>query len=599
MKEPRMNVNDRRSFARRKVNVRYTLSRLLGYLKPSLPLFIVVFLGNMLSVVLSLLGPYVCGLAIGEIKTDGTTDFNAITYYCVLLVAVYIASEVISYATTVGMAYVARKMTHKMRGDLFKRLVNLPVGYFDTRQAGDVISVLSYDIDTVGASLANDVVLVLKSAVQIIGSLVMMLIIAAPLVAVFAVTIPLSLIITRVITKKVQPLYRRRSAELGELNGFAEEVLTGQKTTRAYNREEEIISRFSDKNEKANEAYTKAEYLGTISGPSVNLVNNLSLTLISVLGALMYAFGWFGVGISQITSFVLYSRKFSGPINEIANVIGEFQSSIAAAERVFTVLDEREEILEEEGARELINVRGDVALNGVTFGYLPDKPVLKDFSLNANGGDVIAIVGRTGAGKTTVINLLMRFYDADEGAVTVDGRDIRSFTRSSLRSAFTMVLQDTWLFAGTVYENIAYGSEGATRERVEEVCKRAKIHSFITRLPQGYDTYLSDNAVNISKGQKQLLTIARAMLSPAPMLILDEATSNVDTRTERIIQSAMTELMRGKTCFVIAHRLSTIRNADKILVVEDGRVIEQGKHQELMERGGAYCRLYNSQFESY
>lgn len=599
MKEPRMNLNDRRSFARKKVNVRYTLSRLLGYLKPSLPLFIVVFLGNMLSVVLSLLGPYVCGLAIGEIKTDGTTNFNAITYYCILLVAVYIASEVISYATTVGMAYVARKMTNKMRGDLFKRLVNLPVGYFDTRQAGDVISVLSYDIDTVGASLANDVVLVLKSAVQIIGSLVMMLIIAAPLVAVFAVTIPLSLIITRVITKKVQPLYRRRSAELGELNGFAEEVLTGQKTTKAYNREEEILSRFGEKNEAANDAYTRAEYLGTISGPSVNLVNNLSLTLISVLGALMYAFGWFGVGISQITSFVLYSRKFSGPINEIANVIGEFQSSIAAAERVFTVLDEKEEVLEEEGARELKNVRGDVALNGVTFGYLPDKPVLKDFSLQAKGGDVIAIVGRTGAGKTTVINLLMRFYDADEGAVTVDGRDIKSFTRSSLRSAFTMVLQDTWLFAGTVYENIAYGSEGATRERVEEVCKRAKIHSFITRLPQGYDTYLSDNAVNISKGQKQLLTIARAMLSPAPMLILDEATSNVDTRTERIIQSAMTELMRGKTCFVIAHRLSTIRNADKILVVEDGRVIEQGKHQELMERGGAYYRLYNSQFESY
>ena len=599
MKEPRMNLNDRRSFARKKVNVRYTLSRLLGYLKPSLPLFIIVFLGNMLSVVLSLLGPYVCGLAIGEIKTDGTTDFNAITYYCILLVAVYIASEVISYATTVGMAYVARKMTNKMRGDLFKRLVNLPVGYFDTRQAGDVISVLSYDIDTVGASLANDVVLVLKSAVQIIGSLVMMLLIAAPLVAVFAVTIPLSLIITRVITKKVQPLYRRRSAKLGELNGFAEEVLTGQKTTKAYSREEEILSRFSDKNEAANEAYTRAEYLGTISGPSVNLVNNLSLTLISVLGALMYAFGWFGVGISQITSFVLYSRKFSGPINEIANVIGEFQSSAAAAERVFTVLDEKEEVLEEEGARTLEKVRGDVALNGVTFGYLPDKPVLKDFSLNANGGDVIAIVGRTGAGKTTVINLLMRFYDANEGAITVDGRDIKSFTRSSLRSAFTMVLQDTWLFAGTVYENIAYGSEGATRERVEEVCKRAKIHSFITRLPQGYDTYLSDNAVNISKGQKQLLTIARAMLSPAPMLILDEATSNVDTRTERIIQSAMTELMRGKTCFVIAHRLSTIRNADKILVVEDGRVIEQGKHEELMERGGAYSRLYNSQFESY
>lgn len=599
MKEPRMNVSDRRSFSNKKVDVKHTLIRLLSYLRPSMPLFITVFLGNLLSVVLSLLGPYICGLAVGEIKTDGTTNFKAITYYCIILAAVYIASELINYATTVGMAYVARKMTKKMRSDLFKKLVHLPVGYFDARQAGDVISVLSYDIDTVGTSLANDVLLVLKSAVLIIGSLVMMLVIAAPLVAVFAVTIPLSLIITRIITKKVQPLYRKRSAKLGELNGFAEEVLSGQKTTKAYDREDEILQRFQVKNEAANDAYTTAEYYGTISGPCVNLINNLSLTLISVLGALMFAFGWGGVGISQISSFVLYSRKFSGPINEIANVIGEFQSSIAAAERVFTVLEEDEEELEADGAKTLENVEGNVEISGVDFGYLPDKPVLKNFSLQAQSGDLIAIVGKTGAGKTTVINLLMRFYDADAGTIKIDGNDIRDVTRSSLRGAFTMVLQDTWLFAGTVYENLAYGAADATRERVEEVCKKAKIHSFITRLPQGYDTYLSDNAVNISKGQKQLLTIARAMLSPSPMLILDEATSNVDTRTEQIIQSAMTELMKGKTCFVIAHRLSTIKNADKILVMDGGNVTEQGTHAELMERKGYYYRLYNSQFESY
>ena len=515
MKEPRMNVNDRRAFAAKKVNVKYTIKRLLSYLKPTLPLFIVVFLGNLLSVVTSLLGPYVCGLAVGEIKADGTTDFNAITYYCILLAAVYVASEVINYATTVGMAYVARKMTGAMRADLFKRLVNLPVGYFDTRQAGDVISVLSYDIDTVGASLANDVILVLKSAVLVVGSLVMMLVIAAPLVLVFAVTIPLSLILTRVLAKKVQPLYRRRSAELGALNGFAEEVLSGQKTTKAYNREAEILRRFEEKNQSANKAYTSAEYYGTISGPCVNLINNLSLTLISVLGALMFAFGWGGVGIRQISSFVLYSRKFSGPINEIANVIGEFQSSVAAAERVFKVLDEEEEQLHAEGAEELTGVRGEVELKNVSFGYVEGKPVLKNFSLKAESGDIIAIVGKTGAGKTTVINLLMRFYDADAGEILIDGRDIRTLTRSSLRGAYTMVLQDTWLFAGTVYENLAYGAENVTREQVEEVCKKARIHSFITRLPQGYDTYLADNAVNISKGQKQLLTIARAMLSPA------------------------------------------------------------------------------------
>ena len=595
MKEPRMNVNDRRAFAAKKVNVKYTIKRLLSYLKPTLPLFIVVFLCNLLSVVTSLLGPYVCGLAVGEIKADGTTDFNAITYYCILLAAVYVASEVINYATTVGMAYVARKMTGAMRADLFKRLVNLPVGYFDTRQAGDGISVLSYDIDTVGASLANDVILVLKSAVLVVGSLVMMLVIAAPLVLVFAVTIPLSLILTRVLAKKVQPLYRRRSAELGALNGFAEEVLSGQKTTKAYNREAEILCRFEEKNQSANKAYTSAEYYGTISGPCVNLINNLSLTLISVLGALMFAFGWGGVGIRQISSFVLYSRKFSGPINEIANVIGEFQSSVAAAERVFKVLDEEEEQLHAEGAEELTDVRGEVELKNVSFGYVEGKPVLKNFSLKAESGDIIAIVGKTGAGKTTVINLLMRFYDADAGEILIDGRDIRTLTRSSLRGAYTMVLQDTWLFAGTVYENLAYGAENVTREQVEEVCKKARIHSFITRLPQGYDTYLADNAVNISKGQKQLLTIARAMLSPAPVLILDEATSNVDTRTERIIQAAMTELMRGKTCFVIAHRLSTIEHADKIIVLENGNAVEQGAHTQLMAKEGAYFRLYTSQ----
>lgn len=595
MKEPRMNVNDRRAFAAKKVNVKYTIKRLLSYLKPTLPLFIVVFLGNLLSVVTSLLGPYVCGLAVGEIKADGTTDFNAITYYCILLAAVYVASEVINYATTVGMAYVARKMTGAMRADLFKRLVNLPVGYFDTRQAGDVISVLSYDIDTVGASLANDVILVLKSAVLVVGSLVMMLVIAAPLVLVFAVTIPLSLILTRVLAKKVQPLYRRRSAELGALNGFAEEVLSGQKTTKAYNREAEILCRFEEKNQSANKAYTSAEYYGTISGPCVNLINNLSLTLISVLGALMFAFGWGGVGIRQISSFVLYSRKFSGPINEIANVIGEFQSSVAAAERVFKVLDEEEEQLHAEGAEELTDVRGEVELKNVSFGYVEGKPVLKNFSLKAESGDIIAIVGKTGAGKTTVINLLMRFYDADAGEILIDGRDIRTLTRSSLRGAYTMVLQDTWLFAGSVYENLAYGAENVTREQVEEVCKKARIHSFIARLPQGYDTYLADNAVNISKGQKQLLTIARAMLSPAPVLILDEATSNVDTRTERIIQAAMTELMRGKTCFVIAHRLSTIEHADKIIVMENGNAVEQGTHAQLMAKEGAYFRLYTSQ----
>ena len=545
------------------------------------------------------MGPYVCGLAIDQIKTDGTTDFGKITYYCVLLAVVYIVSEVVNYLSTIGMAGIARKVSKRMRADLFARLVNLPVSYFDSRQTGDIISVLSYDTDTVGTSLANDIIMIIKSVVNIVGSLVMMLIIAAPLVLVFVVTIPLSFVATTVITRRVQPLYRARSAKLGQLNGFAEEVLSGQKTTKAYGREREITDRFEVRNKDAADAYTRAEYFGIISGPTVMLINNLSLTLISTFGALSYAFGWFGIGVGQISSFVLYSRKFSGPINEIAEVLGEFQSVIAAAERVFRVLDEKEEGCDDKVSLKLGEVNGDVRSEDVSFGYLPEKRVIKHFSMDVKKGDVIAIVGHTGAGKTTLINLLMRFYDVDEGRITLDGKDIRDVDRGELRSAFTMVLQDTWLFAGTVYENIAYGAEGATRERVEEVCRAAKIHSFIMGLPNGYDTYLSDNAANISKGQKQLLTIARAMLADSSMLILDEATSNVDTRTEQLIQAAMTGLMKGRTCFVIAHRLSTIKNADKIIVMENGNAVEQGTHASLMADGGVYARLYRSQFESY
>lgn len=599
MREPRTHISDTRSFARREVDKKYTLSRLAGYLKPSLPLFVAAFVCNLVSVGLSLAGPYICGLAVAEVKPSGGTDFGRIGCLCAALLIVYVVSEILNYLSAVAMAYIARKMTRKMRGDLFDRLINLPVGYFDSRQAGDVISVLSYDIDTVGASLANDIILVLKSAVQIVGALVMMLVIAAPLVLVFAVTLPLSFGATVVITKKVQPLFRKRSAKLGELNGFGEEMLGGQKTTKAYGREREVCGMFAVKNGEAAQTYAKAEYYGTVSGPMVNFFNNLSLTLISVLGAVMYAFGWFGIGISQISSFVLYSRKFSGPINEISNVIGEFQSAFAAAERVFRALDEEEEQLDDPNCGKLENVEGRVEFKNVSFGYTAGRTVIKNLSLTAEKGDVVAIVGHTGAGKTTLINLLMRFYDVQDGAIEIDGRDIRSVTRSSLRGAFTLVLQDAWLFAGTVYENIAYGCEYATRERVEEVCKAARIHSFIERLPQGYDTELTDNAANISKGQKQLMTIARAMLSDSPILIMDEATSNVDTRTEQIIRQAMTGLMRGRTCFVIAHRLSTIRNADKILVVDNGNVVEQGTHDGLMEKRGYYYELYNSQFESY
>ena len=600
MKEPRMHLSDHRDLGKRKADTGYVLINLIRYLKPWMAVFVLLFIANIASVVLSLTGPKLSGDAIDMIKPDGSTDMNAVYYCCALLAGIYALSGVLSYLSTVGMAYVAKKVACRMREDTFNKLISLPVSYFDSRQAGDIISVLSYDIDTVGESLANDVVLVINSVVMIAGSFIMMLTISPLLVVVFVVTIPISVLLTRFIAKRVQPLFRRRSAKLGELNGFVEEMIAGQKTTKAYGCEEAMIQKFEAKNTQAVEAYARAEYISTMTGPTNNFMNNLAMTLISVLGALMYMYSFGGITrVGQIASFVLYSRKFSGPINEIANVFGEFQSAIAAAERVFRVLEEQPEAPDPEGAVAPENIRGDVAFEHVSFGYIKGREVLHDLSIEAHKGDVVAIVGKTGAGKTTVINLLMRFYDPDSGRILLDGRDIAAYTRAGLRRCFTMVLQDTWLFAGTVYENIAYGKENATREEVERVCRAAKIHSFIARLPNGYDTYLSDNAVNISKGQKQLLTIARAMLLASPMLILDEATSNVDTRTEHIIQQAMTRLMEGRTCFVIAHRLSTIRNADKILVMDGGDVAEQGTHEELLAKRGMYYKLYRSQFESY
>ena len=592
-----IHVSDTRRLQRRRVNVRYILKNLGRYIRPYALLFVLIFFASLAGTACSLLGPQVCGMAIDEIKLDGTTDFAKIWTYAAVLVAVYIASGLLTYLSSIGMSYLSRCVVKRIRTDIFARLTSLPVSYFDTRQAGDIISVLSYDLDTLGESLANDTMMVLTSVVTIVGSLVMMLISAPILVVVFVVTIPLTSLFTWWLTRKVQPLFRRRSSKLGELNGFIEEIITGQKTTKAYGCEEAVISRFEQKNKEAVEAYTVAENYGTISGPSVNFMNNLSLALISVFGAIMYMNGAIP-SVGAIASFVLYSRKFSGPINEIANVLSEFQSALAAAERAFRVLEEQPEPADAEGAEELTDVKGNVDIEHLRFAYVPGKPVIHDFCLHAESGDVVAIVGHTGAGKTTVINLLMRFYDADSGTIKIDGKDITKVTRASLRRAFTMVLQDTWLFSGTIYENVAYGSENVTAEDVERVCKAAKIHSFISRLPEGYNTVLTDNAVNISKVQKQLITIARAMLLDSPMLILDEATSNVDTRTEQYIQQAMENLMQGRTCFVIAHRLSTIKHARTIIVMDHGDVVEQGTHEQLMAKGGYYSKLYYSQFET-
>ena len=586
------------SFERPTQKTSYIIKRLWKYLSPYKWLLALAAALSIGGNALALIGPKLSGFAIDAIEAVGGVDFAGVFKYAGLMIAFYAASSVISYILANLMIRLSRKAVYSMRRDAFNTLASLPVSFFDTHQTGDVISVISYDIDTINSSLSSDLVQMIASMITVCGSFVMMLSISPHLILVFVVTIPISVIFTRFRSKRVRPLYRRRSKKLGELNGFIEEITSGLKTTKAYSREQVFIDRFDVKNDEAVEANYEADHFSCITGPTVTFINNLSLALISIFGALMYMAG--GITLGNISSFVLYSRKFSGPINEFANIISDLQSALAAAERVLRLIDEKGEPADRPNAAVLgadAPVRGDVRLDGVSFGYSEGQTVLNNITFNAERGRVIAIVGPTGCGKTTIINLLMRFYDATTGEIRVDGSEVRDITRSSLRGAYTMVLQDTWLFHGTVFENIAYGKKDVTREDVERAAKAARIHGYIMSLPDGYDTVLSDNGVNISKGQKQLLTIARAMLLDSPMLILDEATSNVDTQTERSIQDAMLKLMSGKTCFVIAHRLSTIRHADNIIVLSDGSIVEHGRHEELLAKRGAYYTMYHAQFE--
>ena len=588
---------DTRRFEGKKLNFKELFLRLWSYIGRNRYLLVLALVLSFFSSVLALLGPKLSGQAINAIEPGvGKVDFDTVWRCVGLMVVFYIVSAVLTYLLNIVMIRLSRSISKQMRHDVFEKLTCLPVGYFDRYQTGDIISTITYDIDTVNQSLSTDLLQILQSTVTITVSFFMMLTIAPKLVLIFVVTIPCTFFFTRWLTAKVRPLFRRRSARLGELNGFVEQMLNGQKTVRAYGREEAVLEQFDAKNQSAVDAYTVAEAYGTVTGPSVNFINNLSLALICAFGSLLFLRG--EVRLGDLSSFVQYSRKFSGPINEIANIIAELQSAFAAAERVFTLIDAEPEPEDIPDAVAPERVCGDVRFEGVDFSYVPEKSIIRNLSFHAKPGSLTAIVGPTGAGKTTIINLLMRFYDVDGGAIYIDGMDIRTMTRVSLRKAFTMVLQDTWLFHGTIFENIAYGKQDATMEEVVAAAKAAHIHSYISRLPQGYQTVLTDNGTSISKGQKQMLTIARAMLLDAHMLILDEATSNVDTRTEEHIQAAMRELMKGKTCFVIAHRLSTIRSADHILVLDGGRVVEQGNHETLMAQNGFYRALYESQFDS-
>ena len=579
--------------------------RLSRYVLEQWPLFIVALLLTLGSNQLSLLGPRYSGAAIDAIELEGGVDFSAVWENIGWMLGCYVISALLAYVLSVVMLRLSQRIIYKMRKQVFEKLMTLPVNFFDTHATGDIISHLSYDIDTINSTLSHDLVQILTSAYTVVGSLLFMWQISKPMILIFALTVPVSLLFTRYRSQRVRPLFRKRAKKYGELNGFAEEMLTGSRTISAYGRQDVIASRFNKINDEAMDAFYKAEYNAALLYPTINLINNISLALVAVVGGILYMFSQNGtilaasaffITLGGVAQFVQYSRKFAGPINEFSNILHEIQSAFSAAERVFAILDEEPEKVDADDAMELKEVEGDVCLEDVTFGYTADKTVLKNVSVNAKKGKTVAIVGPTGAGKTTIINLLMRFYDHQSGEIRIDGIPSVRIKRADLRLAFNMVLQDTWLFCGSIYDNIVYGREDASPEEVYAAARSAKIDSYIRRLPDGYDTVLSDDGVNISKGQKQLITIARAFLSKAPILILDEATSNVDSLTEIQIQNAMTALMENKTCFVIAHRLSTIQNADTILVVKDGAIIEQGNHDELILQGGFYYSLYHSQF---
>lgn len=574
----------------------HVLKRLWGYLLNYKWMMFFATLLMLISNSFMLVGPYLAGLAIDAIQPGpGNVLFDQVYFYVGVMIGFYIFASILEYGMQTLMIRLTQRTVHRLRKDVFNRMTDLPIGYFDQHQIGDIISRITYDIDTINQSLQNDFIQIVTSAVTIIGSLAMMLYISVFLTLVFAVTIPVAILLTKYMVTRFRPLFRKRSEELGEMNGYVEEMISGQQTIKAYNQEVNMIARFDEKNHDAVTAYYNADYYGSMVGPSINFINNLSLALVSVVGALLFLFDVLTLG--AVSSFVLYSRRFSGPINELANIISELQSAFAAAERVFLLMDEEVEPADVMDAYVYDNANGEVEMKDVSFGYTPDKLTIHDLDFKAPAGNIIAIVGPTGAGKTTLVNLLMRFYDPSDGKIELDEVDTTQATRESLRLSYAMVLQDTWLFSGTIYENLAYGKEDVTMKEVRQAAKAAQIDEYIQSLPNGYETVIDQEGLNISQGQKQLLTIARAMVLDANLLILDEATSNVDTQTEMKIQEAMKRLMDGKTSFVIAHRLSTIRNADTILVVRDGRIVEQGDHDELLAQEGLYSELYHSQFE--
>ncbi len=581
-----------------------TGKRLLLYLKPYTLLLIVVIGFAVSATIFNVLAPKILGKATTKIFQgvmerilhipNAHIDFSYILKILLTVGVLYALNAIFMYIQQYIMAGISQGTVKRLRSEVMDKLTKLPLRFYDNRTYGEVLSRVTNDIDMISTTLNQSLIQLITSFVAIVGTVFMMLTISPMLTLITIIILPLSVGIVSFLVKRSQKYFRERQKSLGVLNGHVEEMFGGLPVIKAYNKEEDSIEKFRKLNERLYDASWKAQFISGITMPLMRFVSNLGYVIVAVTGGIMVTKR--AIELGDVQAFIQYSNQFTRPISQVANIMNMIQSTIAAAERVFEILDEEEEVPDGENAIELQKARGNIDFENVYFSYRPDRKLIEDLTIHIRSGQTIAIVGPTGAGKTTLVNLLMRFYDVQKGEILIDDIDIRDIKRDNLRRIFGMVLQDTWLFYGTIKENIAYGKDGATDEEIVKAAKMAQAHHFIMALPGGYGAFINEEASNISQGEKQLITIARAFIANPDILILDEATSNVDTFTEKHIQKAMKNLMKGRTSFVIAHRLSTIRDADNILVMREGRIVEQGRHEELLSRGGFYRELYRSQF---
>ncbi|GIO48468.1 putative ABC transporter ATP-binding protein [Paenibacillus azoreducens] len=574
-----------------------TLRRLWGYIGRERKLLSLIFLFILLDAAVTLLGPYLIGRSIDTMTPRiGSVNFGLLQLLILVLGAAYVTDAVLTFLQGWLMAGVSQRIVASLRRALFGKLQKLPVAYFDARSHGEVMSRLTNDIDNVSSTISQSTVQLMSGAITIVGSLVMMIILSPILTLASLITVPILFLLTRTVTRKTKVLFKEQQVQLGKLNGHIEESISGMEVVKAFNHEDKAITDFEMVNGKLFEVGLKAQIRSGFMMPMMNVINNIGFAAVALVGGALAVKSLITVGV--IASFISYSRQFVRPLNDLANIYNLLQSGVAGAERVFEVLDEKEEPEDSDGAKVLDQIQGEVVFDQVSFGYRPEVPILKNISFTAKPGSSTALVGPTGAGKTTIVNLLTRFYDVTAGSVRIDGKDIRDYTRDSLRRSFGFVLQDTYLFSGTIKENIKYGKPDAGDEEVRMAAAMANADVFIRRLPEGYETVLSENGGNLSQGQRQLLAIARVMLAKPSILILDEATSSIDTRTELHIQDALLHMMQGRTTFIIAHRLNTIRDADTIMVIDHGEIIEQGNHEQLMAQKGFYAEMFESQFKN-